>query len=111
MLKTKNSERFAIGMEYNPFNTRKNLKMKRFSLRAGANYNSSYMEINNVPIVTKALTFGAGIPLRKELTLINLSFEYGENGTLKNNLIKENYFLMHINITLHDLWFIKPKYD
>jgi len=43
--------------------------------------------------------------------MINLSLEAGMNGTKENGLIRENYLLLHLNMSLRDIWFMKPKYD
>jgi hypothetical protein len=43
--------------------------------------------------------------------MINIALEAGQNGTTAKGLIKENYYILHINLSLHDIWFLKPKYD
>lgn len=54
---------------------------------------------------------GVGIPMKRELSNINVSFELGDYGTLSDDLIKENYLLIHLNISLQDKWFQKRKVD
>ncbi len=111
LLNTRNSERYSMGMEYTHKPDYKHFGLAGITYRAGAYYKKSYLVIDDTPINSGAITFGAGIPLKRDLSIINLSLELGENGTLENGLIKENYWLVHFNITLHDLWFQKPKYD
>jgi hypothetical protein len=111
LLETRNSDRLSFGFEYTPYKTYHDGGLKRWYYRIGANYNRSYLIIDKKPIDSKEITFGVGIPLRKQLNMLNISFEIGENGTKENQLIKENYYQIHINFSMHDLWFQKPKYD
>jgi hypothetical protein len=110
-LETRNSERVSVGLEYTPMRSMRDDFWKKWYYRIGANYNKSYLIIDKEPINSKALTFGLGIPLKRQLTMLNLSFEIGQNGTTDNYLIKETYYLLHLNFALHDYWFVKPKYD
>ncbi len=111
LLNTRNSERYSMGMEYTPKPICKYFGLGCLTYRLGAYYKKSYLVIDDIPINSGALTFGTGIPLKRDLSIINLSLELGQNGTLENGLISEKYWLVHLNITLHDLWFQKSKYD
>ena len=42
---------------------------------------------------------------------LNLAVDLGERGSLKDNMVRERYVQFIINVNIHDLWFIKPKYD
>ncbi len=58
------------------------------------------------------INIGFGLPLPKLLSNINLGFEYGQRGTIDNNLIKENYYNIKLSLSLNSLsWFIKRKID
>ena len=58
------------------------------------------------------INFGLGLPLPKSLSNFNLGFEYGQRGTISNNLIKENYFNVKVSLSLNSLnWFVKRKID
>ncbi len=37
--------------------------------------------------------------------------ELGQYGTRKSRLIKEEYFQLHLNFNLKDIWFQKAKYN
>jgi hypothetical protein len=58
-----------------------------------------------------AASVGFGIPLKNDYSMINISLEVGKNGTSDKGLIQENFYLLHVNFSLHDIWFLKPKYD
>ncbi len=109
-LSTRNSMRFSFGTEFRISNDYKDTGFKRFYYRLGLNYEKSYLIINKKEINSRAFTLGIGIPMRNELSMVNITFETGVNGTTSKGLIRENYYLLHLNLTLHDLWFQKSKY-
>lgn len=109
-LSTRNSERYSFGTEFKISNDYKDTGFKRFYYRLGFNYEKSYLVINKTPINSRAFTLGIGIPMKNELSMVNISFETGVNGTTSKGLIRENFYLLHVNLTLHDLWFQKAKY-
>jgi hypothetical protein len=108
LLKTRDAERLSFGLEYTPNKGYNSELWRSIFYRLGANYNKTYLVIDKIPINSYALVFGAGIPLRRELTLINVSVETGRIGTTQKGLIKENYVLMRIDFTLNEKWFIRP---
>ena len=40
----------------------------------------------------------------------SFALEFGSMGTTKDNLVKETYFNISINMSIYDKWFIKKKY-
>jgi len=44
-------------------------------------------------------------------SIFNIAFEFGQRGTLDNNLIKEKYGILSFSLTLYDFWFNKQKFD
>lgn len=77
--------------------------------RIGAYRQETYLTLNGHGIDDKGITFGIGFPIGK--LLLNISGQIGQRGTTNHNLYKEKYFLVHFNATLHDLWFIKRKFQ
>ncbi len=105
----KNSHTLSTGIEFIPdISSLKYFKTIRY--RIGAYYTNTYLELRDNLLKQYGLTFGFGLPLKNSLTIFNLSFEIGQRGTTNNGLIKENYFISTLNITLHDIWFVKRKY-
>ena len=103
----KNSNRFSAGVEYSP-GTRDKF-YNRFFYRFGTNYKISYLEIDNTPINSFGVNLGIGIPY-DDKSIFNLSFEYGEEGTLDKGLIKNSYGVMYFNFSLHEfLAIIDPQ--
>ena len=110
-LETRDGDKYSIGLQYLPYNSITDYGLKLLYYRIGGYYNQSYMIVDGQPINTMAVTFGVGIPLKKKLTMVNIATEFGQTGTTAKGLVKETYFLFHLNFTLHDIWFQKPRYD
>ncbi|WP_405295276.1 hypothetical protein [Algibacter sp. Ld11] len=100
---------FGAGVQFK--STRNQLKFfNRLEYRAGFNYDNGNIEIDNTRISNSALNLGIGIPLKRDTSsMINFSYSYGNKGTISNGLIKENYHLFSINLSLEGLWFQKRK--
>ncbi len=109
-LNLSNSRTFSGGMEYRPSLAAQNY-WKRVRYRFGARYTDTHLIFDDNQLKDMSLSFGLSLPLRKNYSLINLSFEVGQMGTTDNNLIKEQYGIMTLNFTLHDRWFVKRKFD
>ncbi|TVZ14994.1 OmpP1/FadL family transporter [Maribacter sp. MAR_2009_72] len=100
---------FALGLEY--VNNPKGYKYsQRIRYRLGYNYDNGYLNIANKKVEGYNITAGIGIPTsRGTHSMINLSYSYGSKGILQNVLVKENYHLLSLNLSLEDLWFVKRK--
>ncbi|MBY0244226.1 MAG: outer membrane protein transport protein [Sphingobacteriaceae bacterium] len=86
----------------------------RVEYRAGFMYDKTYVRFNNQDIKQMAFTVGLGLPLasnRFSFYKMNIAAEFGNKGSLTNNLIKENYVNIHFGITLNDTWFRRYKFD
>jgi len=115
-----NSQRMAVGAQFIPNKNAgtKEPYFKKVFYRMGFRYTDTYLNLNNTQLKDYAITFGAGLPLRKikigdtySQSVINIGFELGQKGTTENNLIREKYFNVFLSFTLNDRWFIKRKYD
>ncbi|MBN09702.1 MAG: hypothetical protein CMC79_04960 [Flavobacteriaceae bacterium] len=78
----------------------------RFGFRSE---NKGYL-INNHSIKENGITFGVGLPMAG-YSNTNVTFEFGQLGTKKNNLIRENFWALRLGFSLNDIWFIKRKYN
>lgn len=116
----KNNTRMAIGANYVPekYATGKGTYFKRTQYRAGAFYNSGYLDLNKTQIASYGLTAGISLPvgIRTGTGLINIGVQVGQTGTQNNNLIKESFYRINFGFTFNstyfdDLWFRKFRYD
>jgi hypothetical protein len=110
LVETRNSNRFSLGIEFPSSGIRRGSN-KMIFYRFGAEINGSYLIVDKVPINYRAISFGAGIPVKGILSVINVSFELGQNGSERNGLFKENFCTLHLDISLKELWFMKRKYE
>jgi hypothetical protein len=104
---TKNSNRYSIGAEFSP--GREDGWPKSLSYRLGANYKNAYLEIDNTPISSMGVSVGVGIPY--DAISLNVSIEYGEEGTLSKGLIKNSYWVFYLGVSLHEFWSTIPSED
>jgi hypothetical protein len=106
-----NSFRFAIGGQFSP-DPKDPKYINRIQFRAGFSYAQTSLEIRNNHLDDKTISFGFGLPLRKSLqSMINFGFEFGQRGTTKDNLVKEQYSRFVVGLTFNELWFQKRRYD
>lgn len=106
-----NSIFFCTGAQYIPQYNSPNKYWKRVAYRAGAQYYTTGLELNGIPVNQIGISFGLGLPLRRTKTMINIAVEAGSRGSHKNGMIREQYVNVSAGLLLHDKWFIKPKYE
>ena len=49
--------------------------------------------------------------MKRSGALLNLSAEFGQRGTVEENLIQDTFARFKFGLLLSDIWFIKRKYD
>jgi hypothetical protein len=115
------SNRFSLGGFYLPKINSISSYWERVTYRAGVRFEKVGLAIdgsgagtNFTSIDDFGMSFGLGLPLR-QLSTVNLGFEYGKRGTTANNLIEENYFNIRLSLSLTasgtQSWFRKRKID
>ena len=77
--------------------------------RFGCHSENTYLELNGQSIKDQGVTFGIGVPIHS--IILNVGCDLGKRGTTNNNLYQEKYFLLHFNVTIHDIWFVKRKFQ
>ena len=100
-----------FGLEYLPDAEALRGYHKFISYRLGGYYSNSYLMVNDHQLKDYGITFGVGLPVKTLKTSFNLAFTLGTRGTTEYNLVKENYGILTFNVTLHDLWFRKRRFD
>ncbi|MEE9407123.1 MAG: hypothetical protein V3V28_03500 [Polaribacter sp.] len=112
------SNRVSLGGFYLPKINSISSYWQRVTYRAGLRFKKTGLLINGTgvgtnftPIDDFGISFGLGLPL-KQLSNVNMGFEFGKRGTTNNNLIQENYFNFRLSLSLTDVnWFKKRKID
>ena len=102
---------YKAGFEITPNRYDLRYYMKRVTYRAGAYFEQSYIALNGHQINSFGLTFGATFPILRLYNGVTFAVNMGQRGTLKHNLSRERYINFMINFNLHDIWFLKYRYD
>jgi hypothetical protein len=112
-------ESYRFGLELNPVSLDKRVRanyLQRIHYSTGAFYTKSYLYNNGKNISEYGFSAGVGLPWRlaKKMftsTTFNIGYQYSVRGTTDNGLIEEDHHFISVGLTLHDFWFLKPKYD
>ncbi|MGY5850633.1 hypothetical protein [Salegentibacter sp. F14] len=101
----------GVGLEYSPGGNP--LKyLNRMKYRGGFEYDSGNLEIGNEKVQNVAFSLGLGFPINpRRKSMINFHYSYGKEGQLSTIMVQENFHLLSVNLSLHDIWFVKRKFD
>lgn len=105
-----NSYSFHLGGEYVPKHNSITSYFHRVRYRLGFRYENTYLEINNTPIKEFGISFGLGLPFRRSKSMLNFAFEFGNKGTVENNLVQENFVKFTFGLSIYERWFVKARY-
>jgi len=105
-----NQDRFALGFT---FSTKRNIRSywDRIQYAAGANFDTGYLEVDGKRVNNAAISFGLSLPIENTLSALHVSYSYGQKGKISDNLIKENYHKISLNLSLDGIWFVKRKIE
>jgi len=114
-----NSHDYIVGLEFIPNAFSLTRPLQRIRYRAGFRYSESYLQLRGSQLTELGITFGAGFPILDRTqrgtpptrSTLNIILELGKRGTVKNDLIRETFGSLTLQLSLHDYWFIKRKYD
>ncbi len=102
---------YRFGFEFIPNKYDIRYYMKRVTYRLGAYYDQSYLRIGGNKINAAGVTLGLSLPIFRMYNAVNLSVDLGQRGSTKNNMVRERYVQFNMNISLHDIWFVKYRYQ
>ncbi len=84
----------------------------RIFYRAGVNYDSGNLKVNDYRVENYSFSLGVGLPISERTnSMLNISYSYGQKGRVSNGLIQENFHLLTLNFSFDGKWFVKRKYD
>lgn len=106
-----NMHRATVGADYihNPYGK----YIERMHFRLGASYTTPYAKVNGRKGPSELrLTAGTALPLKTgSLSLINVSAEWLLRNPSVSNQIRENYFMLHVGISVNETWFMKRRFQ
>jgi hypothetical protein len=108
---TTRASSFHFGAEYIPDAEAIRGYFNLMTYRVGGYYSNYYLMVNDTQLKDYGITFGLGFPIRTMKSSINVAFTLGTRGTTAHNLVEENYGIITFNVTLHDLWFRKRRFE
>lgn len=111
MFEAVNSSSFKVGFEYIPNRYDIRYYLKRVTYRFGAYYDKTYLNLGGNQVNAAGFTFGMSMPIYRWYNAVTWSVDFGQRGSLDNNMVKEKYIQFNFNLNLHDMWFIKRKYN
>lgn len=105
-----NQNKFSLGASYRK-KERQISYFDKIQYSAGMSYDTGYLVIDDEKVQNTAVHLGLGFPLENFHSFLNLTYSYGQRGKINETLIKENYHLLTLNLSLEGIWFVKRKYD
>lgn len=108
---TANNWRISAGGEWIPNSKSIDSYFDRVRYRLGAYYGTNYIRFAGSNFNQYGVTAGVGFPVRRSGSLLNITFDVGQSGNVKNNLIRQTYLRTTIGFSLSDVWFLKRKFD
>lgn len=113
-----NMQSTSLGISYQPelaeYETDVSRKYYKFvKYKLGFRYADTRITLNNTQLTEYGINFGLTLPVKpfKRVSYIHLGVEYNSRGTVKDNLIREDYYRFVLGFTLVDKWFRRYKYD
>lgn len=106
-----NQDKFAMGFSYSKTKSVRSY-FDKIQYSTGINYDSGFLEIDNKRINNLSLSVGVSLPVEnKSFSALNVTYSYGQKGSISNGLIKENYHKLSLNLSLDGIWFVKRKFE
>tara|TARA_R110000868_G_scaffold58472_5_gene180675 strand:- start:1331 stop:2569 length:1239 start_codon:yes stop_codon:yes gene_type:complete len=106
-----NQDKFALGFSYSKTKSIRSY-FDRIQYATGINYDSGFLEIDNKRINNLSFSVGVSLPIENQtFSTLNVSYSYGQKGSISNGLIKENYHKLSLNLCLDGIWFVKRKFQ
>lgn len=110
---------YRFGIEFHPAPMKESQRLNyldRVRYRIGGSQTNTYIYYGDQNIDSWSLSAGLGLPIKNSRkiftgTTFNIGYSFTNKGTTDMGLIKENIHVVTFGLTLHDFWFLKPKYD
>jgi hypothetical protein len=102
--------KFSLGMEYKADDGYARKFLKKMTYRLGGFYDTGYITVEDEKINAMGVSLGFGIPMARNTGMINIALEFGISGTTSNNMVREDFTRITVDINLFEKWFVKRKY-
>ena len=99
------------GMSYVPNRNDIRYYRKKITYRAGTYWDQAYCAIDGNSLNAFGLTFGATLPVFRLHNGLTVGVDIGQRGSNTGMMIRERYVNFNIGLNVHDIWFIKQRYQ
>jgi hypothetical protein len=91
---------------------RRNAKnyFSRMFYRVGGTFAQNYVAFNDKIRNDWSVAIGLGLPIKSGYSRIDISVEYGRNGSIKQGQIQEDFARISVGFFGFDRWFIRRKF-
>ena len=105
------SQSLRAGVEYipNPGDIRYYYKL--IAYRAGVYFTKDYFSYSGTPIYSRGITLGLTLPVFRWSNGLTIGMDFGQRGSLKDNMVRESYVGFSLGFNLFDVWFQQPRYE
>ena len=105
------AQSIRAGMSYVPNRNDIRYYRKKIAYRAGTYWDKAYCTIDGQSLNAFGLTFGATLPVFQLNNGVTVGVDVGQRGSLSGNMLRERYINFNIGLNVHDIWFIKQRYE
>lgn len=113
-----NLQSFSVGASYKPRYSDHTIDIRKkyfnyVTYRAGLRYANTQINAANTQLNEYGINFGLSLPVKTFgiISHIHVGGEYSSRGSVKNNLIREDYYRFVLGLTITDVWFRKYKFN
>ena len=105
------SQSVRAGFSYVPNRNDIRYYRRRITYRGGAYWDQGYCKIDGMDLHAVGITLGATLPVFRWNNGITIGMDFGQRGSNTGKLVRERYVNFNLGLNLHDIWFIKTRYD
>ena len=102
---------FRAGFEYIPNRSDIRYYLRRCAYRVGAYYDNAYYKVDGRDVFAYGVTFGVTLPVFRWYNGVTVGMDIGQRGSLTGGMVRETYAMFVVGFSIHDIWFIKPRYE
>lgn len=109
-----NQNYLKFGVAYTPNRNDIRHALNRWTYKAGVNYGTSYLSLNDNTNPEYSFSIGADVPLKSNsFSKLSFGFEYFKRGTTQTLQVQESIFRIFMGFTFFgdDLWFEQRKFN
>ena len=105
------SNSIRAGFEFIPNRNDIRYYFKRCAYRAGVYYDQAYYKFDGNRVNSLGMTLGISLPVVRGGNAISLGIDFGQRGSMRNNMVRERYVNFLVGFNIYDIWFRKTRYE